>query len=34
MVAAGLVPMTLVEDHIAEFWQQIFPELVLIPRQR
>ncbi len=31
MVAAGLVPMTLVEDHIAEFWQQIFPDLVLHP---
>ena len=31
MVAAGLVPMTLVEDHIAEFWKQIFPELVLHP---
>jgi len=31
MVAAGLVPMTLVEDHIAEFWKQIFPGLVLHP---
>jgi membrane-bound lytic murein transglycosylase MltF len=31
MVAAGLVPMTLVEDHIAEFWKKIFPELVLHP---
>ncbi len=31
MVAAGLVPMTLVEDHIAEFWKQIFPDLVLHP---
>jgi membrane-bound lytic murein transglycosylase MltF len=31
MVAAGLVPMTLVEDHIAAFWKQIFPELVLHP---
>ena len=26
MVSAGLVPVTLVEDHIAEFWQQVFPE--------
>jgi membrane-bound lytic murein transglycosylase MltF len=32
MVAAGLVPMTLVEDHIAEFWKQIFPGLVLHPQ--
>ncbi len=31
MVAVGLVPMTLVEDHIAEFWKQIFPDLVLHP---
>jgi membrane-bound lytic murein transglycosylase MltF len=31
MVAAGLVPMTLVEDHIAAFWQQVFPDLVLHP---
>jgi membrane-bound lytic murein transglycosylase MltF len=31
MVSAGLVPATLVEDHIAEFWQQVFPDLVLNP---
>jgi membrane-bound lytic murein transglycosylase MltF len=31
MVAAGLVPMTLVDNQVAEFWQQIFPELVLHP---
>ena len=31
MVAAGLVPLTLVEDYIAEFWKQIFPDLVLHP---
>jgi membrane-bound lytic murein transglycosylase MltF len=31
MVAAGLVPMTLVEDHIAGFWKQILPDLVLHP---
>ncbi len=31
MVAAGLVPLTLVEDHIAGFWKQIFPDLVLHP---
>jgi membrane-bound lytic murein transglycosylase MltF len=29
MVAAGLVPMTLTDDHVAEFWQQVFPGLVL-----
>ena len=34
MVSAGLVPMTLVEDHIAEFWQQIFPDLVLQSARR
>ena len=26
MVNAGLVPMTVVDDYIAEFWKQIFPE--------
>ena len=31
MVSAGLVQATLVEDHIAEFWQQVFPGLVLNP---
>ena len=29
MVNAGLVPMTIVPDYPAEFWQQIFPRLVL-----
>lgn len=29
MVNAGLVQATLVEDYVAEFWQQVFPELVL-----
>ena len=29
MVSAGLVPATLVEDHLAGFWQQVFPGLVL-----
>jgi membrane-bound lytic murein transglycosylase MltF len=28
-VSAGLVQVTLVEDYIAEFWQQVFPDLVL-----
>ena len=31
MVSAGLVPATLVEDHLGEFWQQVFPDLVLNP---
>ncbi len=31
MVAAGLVPATLVADDIAGFWQQIFPGIVLHP---
>jgi len=31
MVAAGLVPMTLVQDDIAGFWKQVFPDLVLHP---
>ena len=31
MVAAGLVSMTLAEDYVAEFWQQVFPGLVLHP---
>ena len=31
MVNAGLVPATLVEDHLAGFWQQVFPDLVLNP---
>jgi membrane-bound lytic murein transglycosylase MltF len=29
MVSAGLVQQTLVDDHVAEFWQQVFPGLVL-----
>ena len=29
MVNAGLVPMTLVDDYLAEFWQQVFPNIVL-----
>jgi membrane-bound lytic murein transglycosylase MltF len=29
MVSAGLVPLTLVDDQIAEFWQQVFPGIVL-----
>jgi membrane-bound lytic murein transglycosylase MltF len=29
MVNAGLVPMTMVDDYIAEFWQKVFPNLVL-----
>jgi membrane-bound lytic murein transglycosylase MltF len=29
MVNAGLAPMTLVDDYQAEFWQKVFPNLVL-----
>jgi len=29
MVAAGLVPATIVDAHVAEFWQKVFPTLVL-----
>jgi len=29
MVNAGLVPMTMADDYIAEFWKQVFPGLVL-----
>ena len=29
MVNAGIVPATLANDYIAEFWQQVFPQLVL-----
>ena len=29
MVNAGIVQATLVHDYIAEFWQQVFPNLVL-----
>jgi membrane-bound lytic murein transglycosylase MltF len=29
MVNAGLVPMTMVDDYVGEFWRQIFPALVI-----
>src|SRR5262249_4002102 len=29
MVNAGLVPATLADDYVAEFWQKVFPKLVL-----
>ena len=29
MVSAGLVQQTVVDDHVAEFWQQVLPGLVL-----
>jgi membrane-bound lytic murein transglycosylase MltF len=29
MVNAGLAPMTLIDDYLAEFWQQVFPEVLL-----
>ncbi|HEY5810442.1 MAG TPA: transporter substrate-binding domain-containing protein [Povalibacter sp.] len=29
MVSAGLVPIALIDDHIGEFWQQVFPNVVL-----
>jgi membrane-bound lytic murein transglycosylase MltF len=29
MVSAGLAPMTLADDYIAEFWHKVFPNLVL-----
>lgn len=29
MVNAGLVPMTLMDDYLADFWKQVFPHLVL-----
>ena len=29
MVNAGLVPATVVDDYLAEFWKQVFPGLVL-----
>ncbi len=29
MVNAGLVPMTMADDYVAEFWRQIFPGMVL-----
>jgi membrane-bound lytic murein transglycosylase MltF len=32
MVHAGLVPATVVDSHMAEFWHQVFPKLVLQPQ--
>jgi membrane-bound lytic murein transglycosylase MltF len=29
MVNAGLVPMTMTDDYVATFWQQIFPDIVV-----
>jgi membrane-bound lytic murein transglycosylase MltF len=29
MVNAGLVPMTMTDDYIAQFWKQVFPGIVL-----
>jgi len=29
MVSAGIVPITITYDYLAEFWQQVFPNLVL-----
>jgi membrane-bound lytic murein transglycosylase MltF len=29
MVNAGLVPMTMADDYVAEFWKQIFPEITI-----
>src|SRR5262245_32635381 len=29
MVNAGLVPLTMVDDYVADFWKQIFPKIVL-----
>jgi membrane-bound lytic murein transglycosylase MltF len=29
MVNAGLVPMTMVDDYVGQFWKQVFPNLVL-----
>jgi hypothetical protein len=26
MVNAGLVPITVVDDYLAEFWSQVFPQ--------
>jgi membrane-bound lytic murein transglycosylase MltF len=31
MVNAGIVPQTIVDDYVAEFWKQIFPDIVLNP---
>jgi membrane-bound lytic murein transglycosylase MltF len=32
MVNAGLVPATVVDDFVAEFWRQVFPKLQLHPQ--
>jgi membrane-bound lytic murein transglycosylase MltF len=29
MVNAGIAPVTIVDDHLAEFWQQVFPKIVI-----
>jgi membrane-bound lytic murein transglycosylase MltF len=29
MVAAGLVPLTIVDRHIADFWKQVFPQITV-----
>ena len=34
MVNAGLVDVTIVDDFVAEFWQQVFPNLQLHPARR
>ena len=31
MVNAGLVPATVVDDYLAQFWKQVFPDLALHP---
>jgi membrane-bound lytic murein transglycosylase MltF len=32
MVNAGLAPMTMVDDYVAQFWTQVFPKLVMSTR--
>lgn len=32
MVHAGLVPATVVDSHLAQFWHKVFPKLVLQPQ--
>jgi membrane-bound lytic murein transglycosylase MltF len=34
MVNAGLIPATVVDDYLATFWKQVFPNLVLHDRAR
>jgi membrane-bound lytic murein transglycosylase MltF len=29
MVAAGLVPLTIVDRHVADFWKQVFPQITV-----